>query len=265
MNSKTSVARHLALWILILAVVLGLWQALVSVAHVSRLIIAPPSEVLTAFEDNSTQFLQALGTTAIQVLIAACLAVVVGICFGAATAASTVLYEAFSPVFNASIAVPWIILYPLFLVWFGLGGASKVAFAFVLGVAPVAAATAASFRSIDAQYLRVARAFRATRWQAMQKILIPAALPGVVAGVRLGIALATIGVIVAQLLGSNSGLGYLISYYRTLLDTGQVYVGIILALALAFAVSILVKVIDRANPSEEISTSTPAKQTRAVI
>lgn len=239
------VSRRVLVRLGIVVAVLAVWQAVVTLGLVSRLVIAAPSGIVQAFIDHYAQFLSALGTTAIQVVIGAVLAMLVGLFIGAAVAASSLLYEAISPILNAAIAVPWIVLYPLFMVWFGLGATSKVAFGFALGVAPVATASAAAFRSVDKRYLTVARAWQASRWQTLRKVLVPASLPGVLAGLRLGLALVIIGVILGQLIGSNSGLGYLISYYRTLLDTGEVYLGIVLALLLAYGGSVVSRFLQR--------------------
>ena len=102
--------------------------------------------------------------------------------------------------FSSLYAVPIVILYPIFTAWFGIGSESKIAFAGVYGFFPVMLSTAAGIRTIDPQFLLAARSMGATLPQQITRVIIPASIPTVLAGLRLGGALTIIGVVVSEML-----------------------------------------------------------------
>ena len=115
------------------------------------------------------------------------------------------------PVFSSLYAVPIVILYPVFTAWFGVGSESKIAFAGIYGFFPVMLSTAAGIRTIDPQFLLAARSMGATLPQQITRVIIPASIPTVFAGLRLGGALTIIGVVVSEMLTSAAGIGYLVT------------------------------------------------------
>jgi len=100
-------------------------------------------------------------------------------------------------------------------------------------------------RAIEPRYFALARAIGATRWQTYARLIFPLALPAMVSGLRIGTGLVVIGVLVTEMLASLGGIGFLISYHRTLFNTGHVYFGMLLALTLAVAVNIGLTRLDR--------------------
>src|SRR6185312_5165265 len=114
-------------------------------------------------------------------------------------------------------------LYPVFTVWLGIGSESKIAFASIYGFLPTMLATAAGIQTIDPQLLLAARSMGATLSQRLVRVIIPAAIPTVLSGLRVGGALVIVGVVVSEMLISSAGIGYLISRYRTILDSPHVF------------------------------------------
>lgn len=149
------------------------------------------------------------------------------------------------PVFSSLYAVPIVILYPIFTAWFGIGSESKIAFAGVYGFFPVMLSTAAGIRTIDEQYLLAARSMGATLPQLIARVIIPASIPTVLAGLRLGGALTIIGVVVSEMLTSASGIGYLVTMNRTILDSPRVFAAIIVVLALSVVFDLIVRAVER--------------------
>ena len=147
----------------------------------------------------------------------------VGILVGALVGGIALLRNLLLPVFSSLYAVPIVILYPIFTAWFGIGSESKIAFAGVYGFFPVMLSTAAGIRTIDPQYLLAARSMGATLPQQITRVIIPASIPTVLAGLRLGGALTIIGVVVSEMLTSAAGIGYLVTRYRTILDSPRVF------------------------------------------
>ena len=167
----------------------------------------------------------ALLVTLYEVAIAMLIACGAGILVGALVGGIAVLRNLMLPVFSSLYAVPIVILYPIFTAWFGIGSESKIAFAGIYGFFPVMLSTAAGIRTIDPQYLLAARSMGATLPQQITRVIIPASIPTVLAGLRLGGALTIIGVVVSEMLTASAGIGYLVSRYRTILDSPHVFAG----------------------------------------
>ena len=117
------------------------------------------------------------------------------------------------------------------------GPASKITFGVLTGFFPIALNTLNGISAVDARYLVMARAMGASRLQLYSRVLFPFAIPAIVSGLRIGTGLVVIGVVVAEMLASRNGIGFLITYHRTLFDTGDVYLGFMFALALAIGVN----------------------------
>ncbi len=137
-------------------------------------------------------------------------------------------------------------LYPILIAWLGLGPASKVVFGVVSGIFPIALNTMVGVAGIKRGYARMAAAMGASPRQIMFLVMAPLALPAIVAGLRLGTALIVIGVVLSEMLGATDGIGFWISYHRALFNTGQVYLGILLALLIAGLANGALSLVERA-------------------
>jgi ABC-type nitrate/sulfonate/bicarbonate transport system permease component len=167
----------------------------------------------------------------LSILAATVLAWSIGIGFGLAVGLSPLGNGIFSPLLTGLFSVPLITLYPMFMVWFGIGPGSKIAFATVTGAIPIALNTMDGVRQIDRGYVTFARSIGARPISAYLRIYLPLSLPSILSGLRIGTSLVVIGVVVCEMLASVDGLGFWISYNRTLFKTGHVYLGIALAMA----------------------------------
>jgi NitT/TauT family transport system permease protein/taurine transport system permease protein len=141
--------------------------------------------------------------------------------------------------------VPLVVLYPILLAWLGFGPLSKIVFGVVSGVFPVALNTLIGVRNIDRGFAVMAAAMGASRRQIMFQVMAPLALPAIVSGLRLGTSLIVIGVVLGEMLASTDGIGFWISYHRSLFNTGQVYLGILLALFIAGFANAMLSFLER--------------------
>jgi NitT/TauT family transport system permease protein len=138
-----------------------------------------------------------------------------------------------------------IALGPLFILWMGIGIASKIAVVYILAVLPIIINTETGIRTVDPHFIETARAFSAKRMQIFRKVMLPAALPLILTGVRLGVGRGLIGVVAAELFAAQAGLGYLVLASSQVFNPAGVFVGIT-ALAGAGIVSmILLRRIER--------------------
>jgi NitT/TauT family transport system permease protein/taurine transport system permease protein len=183
--------------------------------------------------------------TVYEVAIAMVIACGAGILLGAVVGGLARLRQLMLPVFSSLYAVPIVILYPVFTAWFGIGSESKIIFAGVYGFFPVMLSTAAGIRTIDEQHLLAARSMGASLPQIIARVIIPASIPTILVGLRLGGALTIIGDIFAEMLTSANGIGYLVTKNRTTLDSPRVFAAIIVILFLAIAYDAGMRALER--------------------
>jgi NitT/TauT family transport system permease protein len=229
----------------IAAAMLALWEATVRLGLVNQIILAAPSDIVLAAATDGAVFLRAFATTLSEIGAAILIAWALGIVVGVLVGSSHRLAAATAPVLSSIFAIPLIILYPLLMAWLGIGPLSKIVFGAFSGFFPIALNTIDGVRAIERRYLALARSIGATRLQTYARVIFPLALPAMVSGLRVGTGLVVIGVLVTEMLASLGGFGFLISYHRTLFNTGHVYFGMLLALLLAVAVNIGLTRLDR--------------------
>jgi NitT/TauT family transport system permease protein len=239
------VKRPQAAQIAIVVVLLLAWQAVRSFNLVGPLLIASPAEALVAGIAAWPKFATAFGVTATEIVLAVAISVVLGVGFGAIAGTRPFLARASAPMLTSLFAVPLITWYPLFMVWFGIGSPSKIAYGVVSAFFPIAINTINGLRSADRRYLIFGRSIGASPADVTFKILIPLALPSIVAGLRIGVSLAIIGVVVAEMISSVGGLGFVVTSSRNMYATGEVYFGIALAVACAVVANVLLSMLER--------------------
>jgi NitT/TauT family transport system permease protein len=135
---------------------------------------------------------------------------VAGLAIGLALGLNWMAGEVFEPFLLAGNSVPKIALYPIVLLIFGIGMPAKIAFGAIHGVVPVAIFTLTACSNVPPILFRAAAAMRLTRWDTIRSVLLPAALPDIFSGIRIGFSLTLIGTILGEMFGSQRGLGYLL-------------------------------------------------------
>ena len=212
--------------------ILVAWEVLPRSGIVPRLFVPPLSEALEALVKDRREYLGSLPTTLGEILVSYTIACGGGILVGQFIGAVPTVRRMLLPVLRGAYAVPLVVLYPVMMVWFGLGSESKIAFASIYAFIPTMLTAVAGVAALSPGLAETAHAFGATRTQQILYVALPASLPSIVAALRLGGALVIVGVIVAEMLGAADGLGFLITRQRTLLNSPGVYAGIILVLAM---------------------------------
>ena len=230
---------------LLLVIVLALWEAVRRFDLVGPLFLASPSEIVGAFVKSAPEYFVALRLTVAEIVLALAASWALGIGAGVIAGRIPFLGATAGPFLSSLFAVPLITWYPLFMVWFGIGMASKIAFAVVSGFFPIAINTMNGMRGVDRNYLLFGQVIGCSHRQVVFRILLPMALPSIMAGLRIGTGLVVIGVIVAEMLASLGGIGFLISYYRSAFATAHVYLGILFALGCAFVTNWGLNVFER--------------------
>jgi|ERR1019366_2591308 ABC-type nitrate/sulfonate/bicarbonate transport system permease component len=217
-----------------LFILIVIWELTGRFILTNKLFFVPLSDIVvtTARLAASGELERDMAASFKEIAYGMILAVVIGNAFGVLLGASRVVSDYTEVYVNALYSTPLVAVAPLLILWFGIGIASKVAVVFIISVFPIAISTASGVRNVDFHYLDVAHAFGATRRQVVVKVLVPAALPFVLTGVRLAIGRAIVGVVVGEMFGANAGLGYLIFASGQTFDVSAMFSGVI---CLAFA------------------------------
>lgn len=229
----------------IVVVFLLLWQAVRSFNLVGPLLVASPLETISAGIAAWPKFVTAFAVTASEIVAAVVISVVLGVGFGAVAGMRPFLARVSAPMLTSLFAVPLITWYPLFMVWFGIGSPSKIAYGVVSAFFPIAINTINGLRSADRKFLTFGRSIGCSPADMTFKILIPLALPSIVAGLRIGVSLAIIGVVVAEMISSIGGLGFVVTSSRNMYATGEVYFGIALSVGCALVANVLLSMLER--------------------
>jgi NitT/TauT family transport system permease protein/taurine transport system permease protein len=237
--------RRVGIKVLTIVGVLAIWQAVCSFGLVSQIILASPLSIAQAFASSGNEFLQAFKYTFLEILIAVSTAWVLGVATGALLGASPVLARATAPLLSSIFAIPFIVWYPILLVWLGIGPQSKITYGIAAGFFPIALNTLSAVENFDRRFVVLARSLGAGVIPLFFKFILPLTLPSIVSGLRIGTSFAVIAVLVSEMLASTAGIGFLISYHRTLFDTGHVYLGIALALACTVLVNVALTHVER--------------------
>src|SRR5919206_1246010 len=218
------------------------------------LILAPISDILAKFAQLAAtgELQRHILVSLNEFVVGFAVAAVLGVALGIAIASSETVRDVVDPWVSAVYATPTVALAPLFIFIFGIDAPSKMAVVFLLAIFPIVINTATGIRSTEQIYIDAARSFSANRRQIFTKVLIPSALPFIVAGLRLGIGRGLVGVVVGELFGARGGLGFLILTSSQLFDTAGLWVGVfILAGTGILSVLLLQKLERRMAPWRE--------------
>jgi NitT/TauT family transport system permease protein len=199
-----------------LAAFLVLWQLVVFVSGFKSFILPGPYTVAERFVRAWTDgtMWPHVQQTLVEVLLGFLIGATIAVCVGVLLARSRLAERLLSPYLVAAQATPILALAPLIVLWFGNGLTSKLVITTLIVFFPVAIATMVGIRGVDRRLLEMARSFRATDWQIVRDVEVPAALPSILGGMRVGITLAVIGAIVGEWAGGEKGLGVLINIAR---------------------------------------------------
>ena len=218
-------------------VVLSLWE--IFGRQVNPLFLSYPSAIARALVqllvvgEFERQALGSLQVFAVGLIAALLVGIALGLLMGRYRLAEYLL----DPFVYALDATPRVALIPLLLLWFGLGTSSKIAIVFLSGLFPVLMNTFSGVRSVSANLVDIGRAYGAGEGKIFTKIMLPAALPFVMAGIRLAVGRALIGIITAEMFTAVTGLGALLIRYSSALATDKFFVPVIFLALLGVALS----------------------------
>ena len=218
----------------VLLLTLIIWQALWSAHKLSPLFMSGPSAIAVRFWDDLLHghLLQVLAYSGKNFAVGFVLAAVVGIVFGVLIGWYKRIEMLTAPFTSALYATPRVAMVPLIIIWFGIGMWSKVFIVFITAVFPILINTIGGIQAVDRDLLKCARAFCATDRQIFTTLAIPGAVPFILTGIRQGVALGLIGVVVGEMFGGSQGIGFMVAYGGQTFATDTLFVGVLI---IAFA------------------------------
>jgi ABC-type nitrate/sulfonate/bicarbonate transport system permease component len=230
---RESFYRRYESWILgggAMVLTIGVWQALWSAGKISPLFLSGPSAIVKQFWETLRHgtLLADMRFSGLNFLIGFGLALVSGVILGVIIGWYRPVRLLFDPFLNALYATPRIAMVPMIIIWFGVGMWSKVFIVYITAVFPVLINTVGGIRSVDRDLLRAARAFCASDWQIFKTVAIPGSVPFILTGVRQGVALGLIGVVVGEMFGGSQGVGFMVAYGGQTFQTDTLFVGVVL-------------------------------------
>ena len=230
------------------AVFLALWKLVVMVGDYPPFILPAPEVVGARFVRAWTEGVMTphAVTTLSEILLGFGAGASIALLVGYLLARSRLAERLLSPYLVAAQATPILALAPLIALWFGSGLTGKVLICALIVFFPVAVSTMVGIRSVDRNLLELGRSLRATRWQVVSKLEVPAALPQILGGMRVGVTLAVVGAIVGEWAGGDQGLGVLINLARgSLFDIPLMFATLLTIALIGVALYLVVLLIER--------------------
>jgi NitT/TauT family transport system permease protein len=243
MGRVLRIAREtLPAWVFIALIVA--WWAAVALLKVPAFLLPPPEDVLPRIWEGRVSLLEHTKVTMEEIVLGFGLSVVSAIPLGLLIALSPTAKRMLYPLLVFIQLVPKIAVAPLFVVWLGFGLTSKVMLTLLLTFFPLLLASMAGFQILDQRLLYLTRSMGATTWQTFRYLRFPAALPVIFGGLKTSATIAATAAIVAEFVGSNKGLGYVLLQGTANLDTTLVFAVLFLLTIIGLALNTAVEVVE---------------------
>jgi NitT/TauT family transport system permease protein len=247
-------ARHPRLWdrldrygvpLALAVVLLVVWEFGVRLAHVPAYLLPPPTAVFASLVNDWKVIYLNLAPTLIAIIGGFALSVLIGIPLATVIVFSRLAERVLYPPMIASQAIPKVAVAPLFVVWMGFGVLPKVWIAFLIAFFPVVIDTVVGLRSVQPEMLQLGRSMGGGTLRMFLKLRLPNAMPNIFAGMKVAIALAVVGAITGEFVGSQSGLGYLLTSASGQMDTALVFAVLVTISVIAMVLFMIVEAVEK--------------------
>lgn len=223
---------HILRWGTVLAFLI-FWEVAVNAGLISELFVSSPSRIVKAALEviREGTIWNDMWISGQELFIGFGLSVLVGVPLGILLGWYRRVNMMFSLFISFFYAMPRVALLPLLIIWLGIGIYSKIALVFLGAFFPIVISTASGINNIDESLVNCSRSFGANDWQLFHSVALPASVPFILVGCRLGVARALIGVVVGELYGATAGIGFFIANAGSLFQTDRVLFGVIVVSA----------------------------------
>lgn len=236
---------RLAPSLLVLGALLLLWEMLVVLTGTPAWLLPAPSAILAAAIGAQDLLLRHTGVTLLEALLGFGAALALGVALATAIALSPALERALYPLVVASQAINPLAVAPLLLIWLGYGLAPKIVIVILICFFPIVVNTVDGLRATDPELTRLLRGMGADRLQIFRLVRLPAALPYLLSGVKVAVAVSVIGAVIGEWVGSSAGLGYFMIRSAGALQTARVFAAVVITALLGLLLFGLAALVER--------------------
>lgn len=229
----------------LLAAVVAAWEAAARLGAVEDYLLPAPSEVGRALVTDRELLFPDAWVTAQEVLLGFAIAVALGLGLAVLLHLSTVVRQAVYPLVVASQAVPVIVIAPILVIWFGFGMAPKLIVIALICFFPIVVNTFDGLQSVDRDQVKMLQTLNASRSDVFRYLELPASLPYLFSGAKIAVAVAVIGAVFGELVGSDAGLGHAIQIGTAQLLTARVFAAVLILSVMAIGLFALVAALER--------------------
>ena len=225
-----------------LAIVAGAWFFATETGGVSALFLPKPVTVFKALERlvQTSSFWSAVVVTLTTIAKAFAIAIVAGVLAGYAITRSKLATQVIEPVIAGLFTVPITLFFPMFILFFGIGAGSKVAYGATYAFFPIALNTIAAFSNMEERYLRAARSMGASSFDTFRHVLLPGALPVLITGMRIGFFICFASVLGGETISSVAGIGRNIAHSAELMESARMYAWIFFVILTSVTLNLIV-------------------------
>jgi putative hydroxymethylpyrimidine transport system permease protein len=229
----------------LIALLIGGWELLAKLGHIENYLLPAPSEVATALWNDRDLLAPDTWVTAREVLLGFALALVIGVAIAIVLHLSPVLRRAAYPLVVASQAIPVVVIAPILVIWFGFGLTPKLIVIALICFFPVVVNTLDGLEGVDGEQVKMMRTLGASRLDLLRRLELPSSLPFLFSGAKVAVAVAVIGAVFGELVGSDAGLGHAIQVGTAQLETARVFAAVLILSVMAIALFGLVALVER--------------------
>ena len=229
----------------LLALLLAAWEVAARAGWVENYLLPAPSEVARALVEDRALLLDDAWVTGQEVLLGFALAVALGVAIAIGLHLSTTARRTVYPLVVASQAIPVVVIAPILVIWFGFGMTPKLIVIALICFFPIVVNTLDGLRAVDPAQVKMLRTLGAGRWATLRRLELPAALPYLFSGAKVAVAVAVIGAVFGELVGSDAGLGHVIQVGMAQLLTARVFAAVAILSAMAIGLFALVSALER--------------------
>lgn len=232
------------LQILSIAALVAAWEAVARLGWVDAAFVPAPSAVVRALGMMGATALAALGDTLVKTAVAYALSVVLGVSLGVLVGSVRLLRDVLNPFVIAAYGIPKILILPWIILLTGFGTMPAILYGTLHGVFPIMVLVMGGVRDVDRTLITVARAYGATPWQLYTKVIVPAVVPSILAGMRLGMVFCLLGVLVVEMFAGVRGMGYVMGALANGFKAPELFAATALVSGASIAIVLL---LDRLN------------------
>jgi NitT/TauT family transport system permease protein len=224
---------------------LVLWEVALRYVPLSRGVIVPPSDIYRTLVHAFPLLSMHMMSTLREIVMGFLLAASVGIAIGLAISMSDRVRQAFYPNIVLFQLIPKVAVAPLFVIWLGVGSPSRLVFAIFMAFFPIAVSTATGLQNTKAEAIKLCRSLTASEWQTFMKVRIPFAAPYIFAGLKVGMTMSMIGIIVGEFITGQEGLGYVIMFASSTGESAPLYAALFLLATLGLSLYSCVLLVEK--------------------